>query len=538
MISVADNLILRFQVTLVSGGAPSYPMEITFTQSGGTVGRRAENDWVLPDTQRFISGCHAVVSFQGGQFYITDTSVNGLFLNHSQSPLGKDNQQPLQNGDILVIGEYTIITSLEEQSSSGGMLQSEVSHDPFAGISQDIIDDPSDGTFPRNEPSQVLDQIPADLGSDLLGGFTPTLGEAEFDLPPTANTQASEPDHLSELEECFQPANAIPENWAEDTGFAEEEIKAPADPLLQNKPAEEPQIVEPSHDPAPFHATPEPIPAEIIPSDPEPFQATSEPILPEFIPPDPEPFQAASAPIQAQPESIPPTPAPARRIPTPPAQTSGGADEQQLRHALARGLQLPENSLDNLPLAKVLENLGQITRANLEGTMAILRARAEIKGEFRMSQTIIQPQENNPLKFSIGVDEALKHIISPEPGKGYLAPIQSIHEANEDIEAHMLAVMAGMQAALKVVITRFKPEELETRLGQSAVLLKLPLYKQAKKWDLFKDLYSEIAREVEDDFHVLFGDAFAKAYSEQVYRLELLKRENAHANPIPPGQFK
>jgi len=527
MISVADNLVLHLQVTLAGGGAPSFPMENTFNQSGGTIGRRADNDWVLPDAERFISGCHAVVSYQEGQFYITDTSVNGLFINHAETSLGKDNQYPLQNGDILVIGGYTILTSLEEQSASGDRLQSEVSHDPFAGISQDLSGDSSEGTYPRNEPSLAQDQIPADFESDLLGGFTATLEEEDFGLPtaePAQPAQASEPDHLSELEECFQPASPIPENWAEETGFIKGENQAAADPFLGNIPAPEPEPIEPA-ELTPESAELAPEPAGFIPEPaefkPEPIQAATPLIPPEIIPPSPAPTESQHTPVQ----------------PTPPAQVASSGDERQLRQALARGLQLPENSLDNLPLEEVLENLGQVTRANLEGTMAILRARAEIKGEFRMSQTIIQPQENNPLKFSIGVDEALKHMISPIPGKGYLAPIESIHEANEDIEAHMLAVMAGMQAALKVVLTRFEPDELEARLGQSAVLLKVPLYKQAKKWDLFKNLYSEIAREAEDDFHVLFGEAFAKAYSEQVHRLEMLKNNNAHANPIPPRQI-
>ncbi|MET0123312.1 MAG: type VI secretion system-associated FHA domain protein, partial [Candidatus Thiodiazotropha sp. 6PLUC9] len=88
-------------------------------------------------------------------------------------------------------------------------------------------------------------------------------------------------------------------------------------------------------------------------------------------------------------------------------------------------------------------------------------------------------------------------------------------------------VMVGMQAALQVVLQRFKPEILEKRLGQSALLEKLPLYRQAKTWDLFTELYSEIANEAEDDFHQLFGRTFSKAYEEQIRRLESLK----HADP-------
>jgi predicted component of type VI protein secretion system len=87
-----------------------------------------------------------------------------------------------------------------------------------------------------------------------------------------------------------------------------------------------------------------------------------------------------------------------------------------------------------------------------------------------------------------------------------------------------MAVMVGMQAALKAVLHRFEPKMLETRLSQQALLGKLPLYRHAKTWELFTDLYSQIANEAEDDFHQLFGRTFSQAYEEQIRRLEALKQ--------------
>ncbi|MEW8683910.1 MAG: type VI secretion system-associated FHA domain protein TagH, partial [Candidatus Thiodiazotropha endolucinida] len=183
--------------------------------------------------------------------------------------------------------------------------------------------------------------------------------------------------------------------------------------------------------------------------------------------------------------------------------------------------------MGDLPMETLLQNLGKILRTSVNGTMSMLRARAQMKGEFRMSQTMIQPVENNPLKFSINIEEALRHIINPNPSSGYLSPLSAFEEAHEDIEAHMLAVMVGMQAALHAVLQRFKPEILEQRLGQQAILEKLPLYRQAKTWELFTELYSEIANEAEDDFHQLFGRTFSQAYEEQIRRLESLKQPDS-----------
>ena len=198
-------------------------------------------------------------------------------------------------------------------------------------------------------------------------------------------------------------------------------------------------------------------------------------------------------------------------------------DAEFLLQALAEGLGLSRSVLDEVSLPELLENIGRIVRSNVEGAMSVLRARAQMKSEFRMSQTMIRPVENNPLKFSVNTEEALRHIIAPRPNSGYLSPVTAFREANEDTEAHMLAVMVGMQSALKAVLQRFKPKNLEQRLHQSVLLDKVPLYRQAKSWELFTELYSEISNEAEDDFQQLFGRAFSQAYEAQIRRLDSLK---------------
>ena len=51
-----------------------------------------------------------------------------------------------------------------------------------------------------------------------------------------------------------------------------------------------------------------------------------------------------------------------------------------------------------------MEAIGRSYRGLVEG-LVDARARASLKGEFRMAQTMIQPVQNNPLKFAPNVDE-------------------------------------------------------------------------------------------------------------------------------------
>src|SRR3981081_4095340 len=49
---------------------------IIFTVDGGTIGRSADNDWVLPDPLRYVSAHHARVQYRNGSFYLHDVSTN------------------------------------------------------------------------------------------------------------------------------------------------------------------------------------------------------------------------------------------------------------------------------------------------------------------------------------------------------------------------------------------------------------------------------------------------------------------------------
>ena len=173
---------------------------------------------------------------------------------------------------------------------------------------------------------------------------------------------------------------------------------------------------------------------------------------------------------------------------------------------------------DQLP--ETLANLGAIFRETVQGLAEILRARGDIKGEFRLDRTTIGPMENNPLKTPPGqpplrTEEIMVLLLAPRH-HAYMSPVQAVHEAFTDIKAHQVAVMAGIQAALNRLLERFDPGNLETRLRQTVFDSILPASRKAKYWDLFTSEYQAIAQEAEDDFNELFGDEFARAYQERL----------------------
>src|SRR5215472_3924963 len=89
-----------------------------FSVEGGTIGRSADNDWILPDPQRYISAHHARISFREGQFVIEDTSTNGVFINDDERPLRELGPYRLASGDVLRLGEYQVVAALEAETAA------------------------------------------------------------------------------------------------------------------------------------------------------------------------------------------------------------------------------------------------------------------------------------------------------------------------------------------------------------------------------------------------------------------------------------
>jgi len=83
-----------------------------FGVHGGRIGRAVDNEWVLPDPDRYVSGHHASIEYRSGQWIVTDLSSNGTYLNDDPYPLRDSGARALQDGDQLRVGDYAIHVSI------------------------------------------------------------------------------------------------------------------------------------------------------------------------------------------------------------------------------------------------------------------------------------------------------------------------------------------------------------------------------------------------------------------------------------------
>jgi predicted component of type VI protein secretion system len=236
-----------------------------------------------------------------------------------------------------------------------------------------------------------------------------------------------------------------------------------------------------------------------------------------------EPLPVSQSPVRQAPAPQPaPAPPAAVAVAEPPAPAgmprpvagAGVALEQSARDLLG-ALGLDPGSVG----PDVATQLGEIVRIVIQGMIEVLRARGEVKSNFRMPVTSVRVVENNPLKFSLNADDAL-HNLFVKRNPGYLGPLDAFREGFEDIAFHELAMLAGIRAAYQSMVGKFNPAQLEeaytSNLRRTSVL---PIGGRTKLWDMYCAQFGNIEKDSEASFQLLFGEEFAKAYHKQLERL-------------------
>lgn len=211
--------------------------------------------------------------------------------------------------------------------------------------------------------------------------------------------------------------------------------------------------------------------------------------------------------------------APKRPAPAPAARAANSPDTAQLKALLdAAGIE----GLD--PSSEAAQTLGAMLRAAVGGMMEVLRARERMKDELRVRGTTFKVANNNPLKFSANVDDAF-HNLFVKRNPAYLDPAAAFEDAFRDLRDHQAAFFSAMRLAFESMLSDLDPNRLQDEFDRQikkGSILGVPA--KLRYWDLYREKYSDFAKDAHGAFRSLFGDAFAKAYEEQLDRLQGLAR--------------
>ena len=170
---------------------------------------------------------------------------------------------------------------------------------------------------------------------------------------------------------------------------------------------------------------------------------------------------------------------------------------------------------------EIAATLGQIFKMVVQGTIDALRARDEVKSQFRLAVTRVKTKENNPLAFSVDAADAINSMLVRR-NPAFLAPVDAFQRAFDDIRAHQVAMIAGMRAGFESLMSQFDPEELKERFDKQAKRGGiLGAVAKPNYWEQYGDYFGGLRGDRDDAFRRLFGEEFALAYEKQI---ALLKR--------------
>ncbi len=499
----------------------------TFAQQGGTIGRGADNDWVLEDPERFISSRHAQITFENGQYYLTDISTNGTFFNGAAEPVGKGNTVKLSDGDKFSLGDYEFLASIFQPEQQP---VPEMASGPFADAAPAAAAPAPTAAASMDMPAQddYFAAPPAAAEVDHFGSLPPSYASGS---EPLFSPEPMETDPLAALDKAGYMASApvTPDNMA----FPGASMADQADPIQQavswpDATLESGVIPEDWDDdllsdtavtPEPAAFTPPAAPVTPAASVTAPaedkksaLEKANEKILAEIA------ILKKQAQEQALKEQIAKnTQQPAAN--TPAKKRPANAHEQSLIAAMG----LDEQQLDDEKIIEINQIVGELVRETISGMMQVLSSRSTIKNEFRMNVTTIQPVENNPLKFSATVDDALENMFVRD-GNAYKKPVEAIREGFEGIAEHQVAILAGIRKAFKGVLQRFDPAVLEQRFDKFSKGTLLPGIGKGKYWESYKHYYEELVDDMDNSFQHLFGYEFVQAYEDQLQQLQIARK--------------
>lgn len=187
-----------------------------FDERGGSIGRVAGNDWVLPDPQNFVSSRHARVHGRGGVFFLEDISSNGTFINAPDRAASRTEPVPLNDGDRLYIGDYEIIVQLIPSA-----VNETPAHAPSQGHASPVSPhaptqlNAAPPPMPPMPPMPAPAPIPPGLG---LGTVDPlaALGGARSQprIPPAPPSPSSQQPHFAQAPAGSGAMAAVPTHAA------------------------------------------------------------------------------------------------------------------------------------------------------------------------------------------------------------------------------------------------------------------------------------------------------------------------------------
>ena len=443
-----------------------------FGVNGGTIGRAHDNDWVLPDPSRVVSGHHCEIEYRGGSYWVKDTSTNGVFVNDSDDPVSVTGPVILRDGDRLSIGDYLVVVSVDSR-----------------------IDFLPAASEEHSAAKHLEGHIGAELDMDSL-------------LVPRSDDSG-----------MFQPRNAFG-------------MTVPIEPRPIHRPPQAPQA-EPEPEPPASTGTPVRDARASVSAEERPAAARTAPTArpanaaadaPAGGSPDwamrtraitRQELADAMARRQSRIEAR-------QQVQPFHQQASTWTDLRSAVQAFCRGAGIDPSALSAEAQSMLPLIAGQLLREAVVGLNDLAQSRATTASAAAGSQA----NGSNPLRTSSSVEQALVRLFESH-GRLYGGPVDALRDVLQEAKDHEAAVQAGMQAGLEAVLGQLSPTNVADQFEQGRARTLAPGQDpRPKYWEHYAEFFRVITQRTgAQALPIPFTEAFALAYGSTRDALRTKRRE-------------
>jgi type VI secretion system protein len=450
-----------------------------FGVNGGSVGRAPDNDWVLPDSRRVVSGHHFQVQFQGGKYWLVDTSTNGVFVNDAEEPASTTGRVELRDGDRLRLGEYDILVSVDgridflptagDEHSAAKHMDSDIGHN----LDLDSLFTPRE--VDESGSISVRNAFGVRLNSDARAHVRETLQRS-------VETRGETPAEPPEFER---------------TGRIDPLVAASAAPVRDADAAV--AAAPPGNAPAPAPAN-------------QDWALSTRQITREELA---DALARRKNRVEARERSIPFH-----------QQASTWSDLRSAVQAFCRGAGIDPASLSPEAQAMLPLVAGQLLREAVVGLHDISQARNSAPLGAAISALPTAPgSSSNPLRSSTSVEQALQRLFESH-GRLYAGPVDSLRDVLQDTRDHEAALAAGMRAGLDTVMGQLSPANVADQFEQGRARALAPGQDpRPKYWEHYSEFYRLLTQQVgADELPRSFIEAYGQEYAR--VRAELRQKRS------------
>lgn len=429
-----------------------------FGVNGGTIGRATDNDWVLPDPDRIVSGHHCRIEYRSGSYWLNDSSTNGVFVNSSRKPVSADGPVPLNDGDRLQIGDYEMVVS---------------------------VDDRIDFLPENGEAESSADHLDSHIGADL-------------DLDGLLSSRDTDQSGSISIRNAYGIKVSPEFRGADDEELPEDEPPPP--PMRIASSTREPSL--PPVRTAPGSREPSPPPmrtaATANEAPPPPDWATrTQPITREELA---DAIARRQGRLEARKQSVPVH----RKAAT-------WTDLQSAVQAFCRGAGIDPSSLSTASQEMLPLLAGQMLREMVVGLRDVLQTlRRSDRADQKPGSTA-----SNPLRSgSSSVEQTLLQLLESH-GRIYGGAVDSLREVLLDIKEHEQATAKALPTGVQAVVEQLDPQRVMDQIRNGrATKSAAGDDPRARYWEHYAELYRVLTQNVGKELPHSFKEGFSRKYLE------------------------